>query len=77
LTIIEHSFHFWVKRNQQNEFGLLPEINIYKEILMAQNYDKFLQEEYSKKGSEEIEILMNELERRKQETTSSKISELS
>jgi len=47
LTIIEHSFHFLVKRNQQNEFGLLPEINIYKEILMAQNYDKFLQEEYS------------------------------
>jgi len=30
-----------VKRNQQNEFGLLPEINIYKESLMAQNYDKF------------------------------------
>lgn len=77
MTIIEHSFHFFVKRNQQNEFGLLPEINIYKEILMAQNYDKFLQQEHLRKGSGEIEILMNELERRKQETESSKISELS
>ena len=66
-----------MKRNQQNEFGLLPEINIYKESLMAQSYDKYLQEEHSRKGSGEIEILMNELERRRQETTSSKISELS
>jgi len=39
-----------VKRNQQNRLGLLTEINIYKEILMAQNYDKFLQEEHSRKG---------------------------
>jgi len=59
LTIIEHSFHFLVKRNQQNVFGLLSEINIYKESLMVQSYDKYLQEEHS-------EIVEKNLERRKQ-----------
>jgi hypothetical protein len=39
-----------VKRNQQNRLGLLTEISIYKESLMAQNYEKYLQEEPSRKG---------------------------